>query len=348
MEHSKSVLITRDLSADRLVRVARSGTAVLWRGDYRTAVRLLAAVKRRLTPRTAVSFEDHRRAVARRAHVLAHLLVELSPDGLALPHAPDVVAAWRQAHGPLDGLVRTPLTGLLGVLGAFRWRAEGVWVPALDARVHPHYGVFAPTRQEYLDLVARAPWPAPATAFDVGTGTGVLAALLARRGARHVVATDVSARAVACAVDNVTRLGLAGVVRVRHADLFPPGRADLVVCNPPWLPGVPSSDLDAAVYDPGSAVLRGFAAGLARRLNPGGEGWLVLSDLAERLGLRAPGEVPALFAAAGLAVLDRLDVRPRHRTARRGDPFAAQRAAEVTSLWRLGVSGPRRAPGSTR
>ncbi len=33
-------------------------------------------------------------------------------------------------------------------------------------------------------------------------------------------------------------------------------------------------------------MLRGFLAGLADHLAPGGEGWLILSDLAEHLGLR--------------------------------------------------------------
>ena len=35
----------------------------------------------------------------------------------------------------------------------------------------------------------------------------------------------------------------------RRADLFPDGRAPLVVCNPPWLPGRPSSPLVHAIYD---------------------------------------------------------------------------------------------------
>ncbi|MEO6089636.1 MAG: class I SAM-dependent methyltransferase [Umezawaea sp.] len=332
-----------ELRADHALALSRRDRAVLWRGDYRGARQLLAAVKRRLDRRPAPAgrtpaetFRRHRRMTADRAHLLSRVLVELGPGHhLDLPHAPDVAAACLRAFGPAVDRALLPLTELLGVLGADRWRTGGVRVPVLDGTIHPHHGVFAPTRQDYLDLVARAPLGAAATAFDIGTGTGVLAALLARRGVGRVVATDLEPRAVECARDNVDRLGLADRVRVERTDLFPVGRADLVVCNPPWLPGEPTSSLDAAVYDPGSRMLRGFLAGLPGHLADGGEGWLVLSDLAERLGLRPSDEVAGLVAGAGLAVVDRLDTRPRHRTDRPRDPLAEHRAAEVVSLWRV-------------
>ena len=85
-------------------------------------------------------------------------------------------------------------------------------------------------------------------------------------------------------------------------------------------------------------MLRGFLAGLAAHLEPGGEGWLILSDLAEHLELRTREELLSLFEAAGLIVLERRDVRPTHgRVFDSGDPLHAARAAEVTSLWRLAV-----------
>ena len=121
-----------------------------------------------------------------------------------------------------------------------------------------------------------------------------------------------------------------------QADLFPPGRAPLVVCNPPWLPARPSAPLEHAIYDEDSRMLRGFLAGLAAHLAPGGEGWLILSDLAEHLGLRTPEELPALIEASGLRVVARMKVRPRHpKAGDAGDPLHGARAKEVTSLWRL-------------
>ncbi|MFI9168931.1 methyltransferase [Streptomyces lincolnensis] len=326
-------------------RLARKGTALLWRGDYQGARQLLTAMGRRVDrerPRPdggpAASFHLYRRARAHRARVLGRLLVLLD-DGhtLNLRRAPDVREACTAAYGPSTGPTAVPLRELLGVLGAWQWRVRGVEVPALGARVHPHYGVFAPVRGEYVDLVDRAPLPGR-TAFDLGTGTGVLAAVLARRGLERVVATDIGPRALVCARENLERLSLAGRVEVVGPALYPEGRADLVVCNPPWLPARPHSELEYGVYDPDGAMLRGFLDGLAAHLTPGGEGWLVLSDLAERLGLRTRDDLLALIGTAGLRVVDRLDTRPRHpRTRDTDDPLHAARAAEVTSLWRLAV-----------
>jgi len=200
--------------------------------------------------------------------------------------------------------------------------------------------VFAPIRREYVDLVADAPLPAAAAshslAFDIGTGTGVLAAVLARRGLRRVIATDVDARALACARENVERLGMSAQVNVVKADFFPEGRAALVVCNPPWVPARPSSPLEFGIFDPESRMLRGFLAALPAHLAPGGEGWLILSDLAEHLGLRSRADLLALIDTAGLRVVERRDVRPRHpKVSDETDALHAARAAEVTSLWRL-------------
>jgi SAM-dependent methyltransferase len=349
----KRVQIVDDtLSADAAYRLACEGTGLLWRGDFNNARQLLQALARRADrkprnppapPSTPLDvFNQHRQAQGQRARVLGKLLVELAGDyAIALPRAPDLRQACREAWGPADGQPAVAsLRELLGLVGAHEWRKKGLEVPALGAppnnRIHPHYGVFSPVRGEYLDLVAATPLPSTELAFDIGTGTGVLAAVLARRGVRRVIATDQDARALACARENVARLRLGGQVEVVEADLFPPGRAPLVVCNPPWLPARPSSPLEHAIYDPDSRMLRGFLEGLAAHLAPGGEGWLILSDLAEHLGLRAAGEVQRLVEAAGLSVLGRSDVRPRHpKAGDASDPLHSARAREITSLWRV-------------
>jgi len=287
------------------------------------------------------AFHLHRQAQAQRARTLGMLLVPFDADyRIPLRRAPDVRDACEEAYGPPDGAFVASLRELQGLVGAHEWRKKGVMIPALGAPIHPHYGVFSPVRGEYVDLVAQAPLPAGASelAFDIGTGTAVLAAVLAQRGVRRVVATEQDERALACARENVARLGLSRQIEVVEADLFPAGRAPLVVCNPPWVPARPSSPVEHAVYDPDSRMLRGFLAGLAAHLAPQGEGWLILSDLAEHLRLRSRDDFLAMIEAAGLHVVGRLDARPRHpRASDADDALYAARAAEVTSLWRLAV-----------
>lgn len=336
---SQEAIVADDrLPADAAFRTVSSGTALFWRGGYPAARRLLDALSRRIPPPPPDDFARYRAHRTRRARLLSLLYVPLDPGHvLPLRRAPDVRAACVAVYGPLDEPAAVPLRELLGVLGAAEWRRKGVPVAALGARIHPHYGVFAPVRQEYVDLVAATPLPARTLAFDIGTGTGVLAAVLAHRGVERVVATDSDPRAVACAADNLARLGFAERAEVVQTDLYPPGRAPLVVGNPPWLPGRPRTPLDHAVYDPGSRMLRGFLDRARRHLARDGEAWLVLSDFAEHLGLRTREELLGWIAAAGLRVVGRAETPPRHpRALDPADPLHRARAAEVTSLWRLG------------
>ncbi|MDY7578860.1 class I SAM-dependent methyltransferase [Herbaspirillum sp. RTI4] len=369
---AKVLLADDTLGADLAYRLACEGTALLWQGDFQNARQLLQALARRcdalprpgsrrgrtagkretaaakLAVDTAVAplaeaparlFHRHRQARAQRARVLGMLLIPFdSAYGIPLRRAPDVQQACMEAYGKKSPAFVMSLRELLGVIGGHEWRVKGVQIPVLQARIHPHYGVFSPVRGEYIDLVAQAPLPASTLAFDIGTGSGVLAAVLAQRGVARIVATDSDPRALECARDNMRRLGYASQVEVVDADLFPPGRAPLIVCNPPWLPATPSAAIEHAIYDPDSRMLKGFLNGLAEHLTPQGEGWLILSDFAEHLGLRSADQLAQWIAQAGLHVVHRQDIRPRHPGATdASDPLHAARAAEVTSLWRLAV-----------
>ena len=359
----KTVVLADDtMTADTAYRLACAGTGLLWRSDFQNARQMLQALTRRIDkpkkvrakkqdPHAPViagaAFHTHRQAQAQRTRILSQVLIELNGDyGIDLRRAPDVKAACLQAFGSANGQASViSLRSLQGVIGAFEWRKNGVEVPAMGEalRIYPHYGVFSPVRGEYVELVANAPLPEAlkthSVAFDIGVGTGVLSAVLARRGAAQVVGTDMSERALACALDNLQRLGLQNQVQLQPANLFPEGRAAVVVCNPPWLPARPTTLLEQAVYDEGSQMLKGFLAGLPAHLCEGGEGWLILSDLAEHLGLRTREALLGWIAEAGLQVLGRLDVKPVHAKAQDvTDPLHAARSAEVTSLWRLAVA----------
>jgi len=359
----KKVVIADDtMTADDAYGLASQGIGLLWRGDFQNARQMLTALAHRADrpprkpgkTRQAVvpkeksgveAFNAYRQARAQRARTLGMLLVPLDADyAIPLRRAPDIRQACTEAYGTGDDASLVSLRELLGVVGAHEWRRKGIELEALGLRIHPHYGVFAPIRSEYVELAAAAPLPAAAgassVAFDIGTGTGVLAVVLARRGIKRVVATDMDARALACARENVERLGVAKQVNVVEADLFPEGRAALIVCNPPWVPARPSSPLEHGIYDPESRMLRGFLRGLPAHLEPGGEGWLLLSDLAEHLELRTRQELTDAIEGAGLKVVERIDVRPRHpRVTDASDPLHLARKAEVTSLWRLVPNG---------
>jgi methylase of polypeptide subunit release factors len=359
--HKKIQIADDTLTADIAYRLACEGTAMLYRGDFQNARQLLQALVRRVdkpskkssradrvekdkTKSPLDTFNLHRLAQSQRARILGMVLIEVNADhSISLRRAPDVAQACLEAYGKQKAPYVISLRELLGVISAHEWRKTGVQVLTRDdeeVRIHPHYGVFSPVRSEYIKLVLNAPLPEAtkqsSIAFDVGTGTGVLAVVLALRDIQKVVATDLNERALACAQDNVHQLGLNAQIEVQKANLFPKGKAALIVCNPPWLPARPSSSLEHAVYDPDSQMLKGFLEKLKEHLLPNAEGWLILSDLAEHLGLRTREELLHWIEAAGLKVISRLDTKPTHQKAfDKTDALHAARSKEVTSLWRL-------------
>ena len=362
--HQKIRLGDDTLTADVAYRLACEGTAILYRGDFQNARQLLQALVRRVDKPSKKSsrpnkkniekqektpldqFNLYRLSQSQRARILGMLLIQIDANHqIPLRRAPDVAQACFEAYGKQEQAYVVSLRELLGVISAHEWRKKGVPILVRDKqeiRVHPHYGVFSPVRGEYIELLLNAPLPDAikqhSIAFDIGVGTGVLSIVLAMRDIQSIIATDQDDRAIACAQENIERLGLAAQVKVQKTNLFPEGRAALIVCNPPWLPARPSSSLEHAVYDPQSQMLKGFLAHLGEHLLPNGEGWLIMSDLAEYLGLRTREELLTWIDLAGLKVLARLDTKPQHpKVFDQTNPLHHARSKEVTSLWRLAV-----------
>lgn len=346
----KAVVIADDTTkADEAYRLACEGTALLYRGDFQNAKQLLQAITRRVDrkpvkPAASMleAFHQHRARQIGRANITNKVLIELKYGACDLPRAPDVKAAVHAALIVDDKIDKLParlvlsLRELLGMVGAHEWRKKGVPIQVLNANIHAHYGVYSPVRGEYLDLIDQAPLNGPQVAWDIGTGTGVIAAILVARGVKQVVATDNQPRALACAAENIQRLNMQSNIQVLQADLFPAGSADLIVCNPPWLPAKANAPIEYAVYDPESKMLKGFLNGLKVHLNPEGEAWLVMSNLAELIGLRQPEALNTWIQEAGLQVVAKLDIAPKHAKASdQSDPLYEARAREVTSLYRL-------------
>lgn len=356
------VIIDDTTTADKAYRLANSGTSMLWRGDFHNAQQLLQALTRRIergeqrkiekaanknkaNETTIVSenipnrFHQQRQATAQRSRILSRLLLELDANYVSsLRRAPDMSAACIAAFGETNELCILSLRDLQGALGAAGWRDKGVPIAGLDLSIFPHYGVFAPTRHEYVPLLLDAPLPNNHdVAYDIGTGTGLLAIILAQRNIKKIIATDLNPQALACAQDNFLRLELVNV-QLQQADLYPTNTplANLIVCNPPWLPAKPTSPLEYAVYDFNSMMLKGFLEGAKQNLAEQGEVWLILSDLAEHLQLRSRDQLLSWIADAGFSIKYRLDAQPKHgRSQDETDPLFAARSSEITSLWCL-------------
>jgi len=148
--------------------------------------------------------------------------------------------------------------------------------PDLSLWVCAHGAAFAGTKLdlgtrlllEFLDRMN----PAATDAVDLGCGTGVIAAVLARtRPLLSVLATDQSSAAVSSALATMEANGLTQRMHVLRDDAMstlPPASVDLIACNPPFHTGTS--------VDAGLAQRLFEAAG--RVLRPGGELWTVFNS----------------------------------------------------------------------
>lgn len=136
--------------------------------------------------------------------------------------------------------------------------------------------------------------------LDLGTGTGVAAVAAAIVGG-HVNAVDINPEAVRCARINALLNRVESRIDVRQGDLFAPVagiRFDVVVCNPPFFSGRPTSARDAAWRS--EDFIERFCAGLDDVLDGSGFGLMVFSNHADEQGLLA-----ALSTAGWRAASDR-------------------------------------------
>jgi methylase of polypeptide subunit release factors len=171
----------------------------------------------------------------------------------------------------------------------------------------------------------------------------------------HVIGTDIHPYAVACAKSNLQRFGYPSEIVL--ADLFPPTtaeektrRADLVLFNPPWIPGDAETWLDKAVYDPDQNLLRRFLLQVQHHVNDDGQGYLLLSNLGIVLRIFQESDLYEMFREGNLELVAVHETQSKAERTKTGsimkarkipsyrlDGIASIKAQEVVSLYHLRV-----------
>lgn len=131
---------------------------------------------------------------------------------------------------------------------------------SMTLHVSPETLVPRPETEIVVDRALRhLPRQSEATVLDLGTGSGAIALAIAReRPLCRIIATDVSAAAIAVAEENARRHGLPNV-EFRVGDWIDPVRGerfDLVVSNPPYVASA-DSHLETLGFEPRTALEAG-------------------------------------------------------------------------------------------
>jgi len=163
----------------------------------------------------------------------------------------------------------------------------------IKLKLHPD--VYEPAEDTFL-LAETAEVKPGEMALDVGTGTGLIALLMARK-AKHVLGVDVNPKAIELARRNALLNGINNV-EFRPSDLFEnvSGRFDVVTFNAPYLPGEPEEAIDLALVggETGREVIDRFIQEVPDYLTENGRVYLVQSSIT---GIE---ETLRLFRKAGL------------------------------------------------
>ncbi|WP_313346890.1 peptide chain release factor N(5)-glutamine methyltransferase [Stenotrophomonas sp.] len=252
--------------------------------------------------------------------------------------------SWLFAHAtdPVDADIATAFHVLLqrrtaGEPVAYLLGRRGFWT--LDLAVSPATLIPRPETERLVELALdRLPGDQPLRIADLGTGSGAIAlALASERPLAQVLATDLSAEALAVAGANARQHAL-GNVGFRQGGWYAPlagERFDLIASNPPYIasddPHLARGDLR---FEPATALasgpdglddIRQIIDGAPDHLRPGG--WLLLEH-----GWDQGGAIRALLDAHGFVdVATEVDLEQRDRVSLGrlpGTPGAGSRRAQ--------------------
>lgn len=377
--------VTAASDPDAVARRLLEGQSVVIRDAYPTGLKILSRLREHIFGGAKVDIRDgradtgggkpdkddfssyrNRRAAYRDAS--NRLLVPVSHNRIALKKAPAI--GWLDELYPDVSDFLLPFPQVQGLNSSWQWFLKGIRFPVLRHEIYPWYGTYFPTRFDHLLLFDR--WlgryrGGRKGALDVGTGCGVLAFMMLERGFEHVLATDINPNSVMTVRQNAMHQRVEDRVDAHVCNLFDSSvfdgydrRADLIVCNPPWLPGLPerTADLDqawnreqGAGTDPGTDPDPGLMdlaiyyepdffdrlfTGASRHLNEHGRLVILFSNLgrAEGVQVRHPVEEELENNRRFVKVrMLRQKAKPPSKKTRRRD----HRKEEHVELWELAL-----------
>ncbi|MEC7948094.1 MAG: methyltransferase [Myxococcota bacterium] len=322
--------ITRRHDPSSVARGLLAGRRGVVADHYSTGAEVLAQLRRLdpAPPQHDAYAERQAWADAHRAAAL-RLLAPIRNHQLALGGARPI-GFLEELYPDIDAF-HLPFLNVQELHAAWGRYRQGIHMPVLGHKVHPYFHVYAPRRMEHLEVFGT--WLSSyggrlGHAIDVGTGSGVLALMLARKGFARVTATDNNPNAVRSVRDEVARIDPCPPVRAVHGDLFAGASgADLVVFNPPWTQGRVDAPFDAALHAEPDLLPRFFHAA-SDALAPGGRIVVLYSNISRLLRPDDPNPLEEEMERGRFQVALQTTRRLRTRRNKGG-----QRTRERIELW---------------
>jgi len=259
---ANAATIDQRTSPQQAVSRLRKGEQLIVTDQYSTGANILDQLSLTLRPPSASATYPIKRAFQKKFRKVAlRLLVNIRNHKVQLSDARDI-GLLTELYPKISSF-SLPFIQMQELFGAWNTYIHGVHFAVLGHKIHPFYGTYAPTRTSHLELFAT--WLSQykgsrEQAIDVGTGSGILAFILAKNRFQKITATDSNPNAIESVVREKQRLSSRSIEAV-HCDLLTkaPQPVDLIVFNPPWIQGDIEGLIDGALYYEDGLFERFFA-----------------------------------------------------------------------------------------
>ncbi len=251
-EKTKVVLVHPGQKYNKTENIIKQGNKVCFTKTFGTVLAFYSWLKKRIKAKYPGSdHKSYRKFRDEFQKIASNILVKVEDGKVALKGSPN--NQWLVDFFPDKKSFFISFPCLLGMNGAWQWYSRGVEFPGLSLKVHPFYLTYFPTRHEHLILFDN--WLSAEhnnfkKAIDIGCGCGVLTFYMLKYDIPEIFATDINVNAVYSLKNDLKYHKLYDRVSVEHGSFFDDidDKFDLVVFNPPWIPGSSHSDMDKAIY----------------------------------------------------------------------------------------------------
>lgn len=312
-----------------LTQAIDDGRDVLLDESFHRGLEIVRSLEQRVVSTSSRATFAERTANAERLHTLSkRLWVRFDQHTVRLEGV--TLESLLQTLYPSTATGYLSFPAIREIAGAAKRVREGVRYPVLGRRLHPFFGVYFPTRTEHLELFAT--WLSQYKGMkdhcvDVGTGSGILTFLLAKSGFNIIDAIDQNPNAIWSVHEELRRHPIDTTIRLHCADLLSPvTNVNLIVFNPPWIPGKSNSSVTEALFFDGGLFDRFFEQAYTR-LSDDGTIVLVFSTILTLLRPDIPHPIESELTKGRFKLQQKLQ--------RKVKPTGGNRTKEKVQIWEL-------------
>lgn len=322
---------------DDVFNIISDGNFVLVEDLYSTGLQLLNDLKKKFRNLEKPDFRTSRKDRINFRALSHRILLEVENHQLIIRKSPHI--PWFKRFYPNDDYFAISFPDVQALNSSWQWYKNGIEIPGLSHKIHPWYGVYFPTRFEHIKLFNE--WLKESvgennTAYDIGSGSGILSFLLEKQGFKNIFATDINPNAILSLKEEIIKNNYIHI-EARQGSFFGniQEKADLIVFNPPWLPEPrKNAYLDQAVYF-SEKLFSEFFEQASKRLQPKGKLVLLFSNLIKLTHPNHPHPIKEELNTHNRFKLDRLLQKEIDKGSQKTKRNTSRRENELIELWIL-------------